>query len=151
MCIVIKMHLEEQTHRRGFFLGPGFPLGLGVLSPEPLAAAADRLTPFFFAPSAGGPMAESAGVPSATGVAALESEAFSPVEAGGAAAGVPEVAGDSFVSSCNSLTGTSLSTESGSSSSRSRAGDTVRVTSNVGLEPDFRRPSAVLMPGTMAA
>lgn len=50
---------------------------------DPLAVAADRLTPFFFGPSVGGPMAEGAGVPSAvvtsgTGVAAFESEALSP-------------------------------------------------------------------------
>lgn len=61
-------------------MGPGLPLGLGIPSIVPFAAAADRLTPFFFAPSTGGPIGVGAGVVSAAGVAALESDALSPFE-----------------------------------------------------------------------
>jgi hypothetical protein len=66
---------REVTHNLGFFLGPGLPRGLGT----PSSVAADLLAPFF-RPSTGGAIDGGAGVPSAAGVAALESEALSPLD-----------------------------------------------------------------------
>lgn len=87
------------TDSLGFFLGPGLPRTLGWPSgPVPLTAE-DLLMPFFLTPSVGGPMTGGAGVPLAAGVAGLESEALSPLEAG-AAWRVADAAGDS----CDSLT-----------------------------------------------
>lgn len=133
------------TYRRGFFLGPGFPRGLGMPSFEPDALGALRLTPFFLRPS-GGPI-EEAGVPSGAGVAALESEPLSPL---GATWSVAEVAGESFAS-LESVTGDSSFTTSGSRTSRNRADGTERLTRRLGLlPPDLRRPS-VFADGGMAA
>ena len=89
------------THSRGFFLGPGFPFCLGVPSALPLALAAERLTPFFLEPSPGGAMEPGAGVPSPCGVAAFESDAFSPLVVVVAAAGwaAPVDSGDCLTSS----------------------------------------------------
>lgn len=136
-------------------MGPGFPRGLGIPSIDPLATAADRLTPFFFGPSVGGPMAEGAGVPSAgvasaTGVAALESEALSPLVllAGGCE---PEAdaasAGDSALASM-SLAGDSSLTV-GAIRARSLSGDTLRMTIELALVLDLRRASADLAGGAM--
>lgn len=63
------------TYSLGFFFGPGLPRTLG----NPSATAAARLMPFL-RPSAGGPIDDGAGVPSAAGVAAFESEALSPFD-----------------------------------------------------------------------
>ena len=135
-------------------MGPGFPLGLGIPSIVPLAAAADRLTPFFFVPSVGGPMVEGAGVPSAgvasgTGVAALESEALSPFVT--LAAGCePEMdaAGESAFT-LMSLAGDSSLTTSGAIRARNLSGETLRVTIKVALVLDLRRVSEDLAGGAM--
>lgn len=143
------MRGKGSTYNRGFFLGPGFPLGLADPSVAPFAPTADRLVPFFLGPSVGGPMTDGAGVPSAAGVAVLESDAFSPLELTGA----DELAGESLTSLG---TGTSL-TEGVSSLmkpgkiSRSRAGDTARVTTRLGLPPALRRPSVALPDGAIVA
>jgi hypothetical protein len=91
---------------------------------------------------------EGAGVPvtSAAGVAALESDAISPLEMTGAA-GVADLAGDS--GALGSSMGVSSLMDSGSTSSRSREGVMLSVTTRLGLPPDFRRLSVVLFEGAM--
>lgn len=141
----------EATYRRGFFLGPGFPLGLGGPS---LLPAAPRLVPLFLGPSVGGPMTDGTGVPSGTGVAAFESVTFSPFELAGAAGPAAELAGDALTSlgSEDDLSdGDSSLTESGSMISRRRRGVMASVTSRLGLLADLRRPSAALVAGGMVA
>jgi hypothetical protein len=96
----------------------------------PFVAAADLLTPFFFGPSAGGPMAAGcgAGVPAA-GVLGVESDAFSAREF--VAAGiVVEVAGDSFAS----FRGDSSFANSGSTMARSICEVVRRVTTREPFE-----------------
>lgn len=132
------------TYKRGFFLGPGLPRGFGMPSFEPLAAGADRLTPFFF--SAGGAMDDGPGVPSCAGVAALESEAVSPLF--GVASRMPDVDGDA--SGLLSGEGVSFLATVEPMSSRRRSGATVKLTNRVGLPPDFRRASLGLAVGAMA-
>lgn len=63
----------------------------------PFAAAADRLTPFFFF-SSGGPIGVGAGVVSAAGVAAFESDALSTFEAAVDTTSALGLAGDSLIS-----------------------------------------------------
>jgi hypothetical protein len=120
--------VARSTHSLCFFLGPGLPRTLG--SPLPFAAAADLLTPFFFGPSAGGPMAAGcgAGVPAA-GVLGVESDAFSAREFV-AAGSVVEVAGESFVS----FSGESSFAKPGSTMARSFWELVRRVTTREGLE-----------------
>jgi hypothetical protein len=139
---------SKKTYRRGFFLGPGLPRGLGVPSPGVSVAGADRFVPFFLEPSTRGSVTEGAGVPvtSAAGVAALESDAISPLEMTGAA-GVADLAGDS--GALGSSMGVSSLMDSGSTSSRSREGVMLSVTTRLGLPPDFRRLSVVLFEGAM--
>lgn len=145
-----------KTYRRGFFLGPGFPRGLGTPSIVPLAPGADRLTPFFFGPSVGGPIAEGAGVPSAgvasgAGVAALESEALSPfvLLAGGCEPEADTASVGESALAFMSLEGDSSLIESGASRARSLSGDTLRVTIKLALVLDLRRASADLTGGAM--
>lgn len=97
-------------------------------------------------------MAEGAGVPSAgvasaAGVAAFESEALSPFEllAGGCepVAETVSAAGE-LMFSFSDLTGESSLMGLESTSSRSLSGDTLRVTSSVGFALDLRRASADL-------
>lgn len=145
VCCTSHREVKERTYNRGFFLGPGFPLGLGI----PSMPFADRLVPLFLGPSVGGPMPDGAGVPSAAGVAALESDAFSPLEVVGAAT-LAELVGELLTSlgSEGSFTkGVCSSIDSGKRSTRSCAGDTAKVTSRLGLPPDLRRPSAALPDG----
>ncbi len=109
-----------------FFLGPGLFRTLTEPSPFPAIAAADRLAPFFFGPSAGGPMTEAgAGVPPAAGVPGVESDAFSGFEAG-AAGSVFEVAGESLAGEGESSL-TAGGGAAGSTIARSFSGDTVMV------------------------
>lgn len=133
------------THSLGFFFGPGLPRCFGAPSAPPLAAAAERLTPFFLEPSAGGGMAPGVvGVPSAWGVAALESDAFSPLAVAAAAGWVEGEEGDCLTSSTSSG-GDALS----ETISRSLDGSTLRVTTSP--EPsDFRRASLDLAGGAIA-
>lgn len=85
-------------------------------------------------------MDDGPGVPSGMGVAALESEPFSPLAA---TARVVDVAGESFAS-LESVAGDSSLTGSGWIISRRRADGTARLTTRVGLEPpDLRRPSGL--------
>lgn len=114
----------------------------------PFAAAADRFTPFFFAPSAGGPIGVGAGVVSAAGVAALESDALSPFEMVDTTSAFG-LAGDSLVcesslESFDSGDWDASLTDTEGKISRSSSGDTLRVTSNPCLVADLRRPSAAL-------
>lgn len=94
-------------------------------------------------------MAEGAGVPSAAGVATLESEGASP-EPLAAAAGV---SGDSFVSTISfgslAAAGDSSFVGSSSKSSRSWSDGTESVTTRLGLPPDFRRPSEDFVGGAI--
>lgn len=133
------------TYSRGFFLGPGLPFCLGAPSGVPFAFAAERFTPFFFGPSAGGPMEPGAGVPSACGVAAFESEALSPLAVAGGAGCVLAAGVESGDDDCL----TSSESGAGESSicriSRSLDGSTGRLTIRVGLPPDFRRLSMALV------
>lgn len=92
-------------------------------------------------------MVDGAGVPSGAGVAALESDALSPFEAL-AASWVAEGAGES-TTSLVSLMGDSSLMDWGSTISRSFAGDTVSLTSRVGLLLDFRRASMDFDGGAM--
>ncbi len=114
--------LQKSTYSRGFFLGPGFPRCLGTPS-APTAFAADRFTPFFLSPSEGGAMDPGAGVPSACGVAAFESDALSPLVAAGWGEGDFDFAGMDFGDSL-------MSSDSGTgdasipNASRSLAGST---------------------------
>lgn len=126
----------------------------------PLALSADRLTPFFLAPSTGGPIEEGAAVSSAAGVAAFESDALSPVELTlVGAAGVLGVSGESFDSELSlesleslvSLTGTSSSPDTGEMMSRNWVDGTFKVTIRLSLPADLRRPSTDLVDGAMAA
>jgi hypothetical protein len=97
-------------------------------------------------------MVESAGVPSGTGVAAFESEAFSAAaaELGWTAAGVLDVVGEPLSSSLVWLAWPSSSTGSAAISFLRAAGETVRVTTKVGLLlPDLRRASMALPLGAM--
>lgn len=131
--------MTERTYSLGFFLGPGFPRGLGT----PSIVAADLFAPFF-RPSVGGAIDAGTGVPSATGVAALESEALSPLETPDTGR-LPEGAGestDSFGSVDSFGTGDSASGDSIFMTSRSLDEGILRVTSKPGLLPDLRRPSA---------
>lgn len=86
------------SSNRGFFFGPGLPLGLGMPSMVPFAAAADRLTPFVFFVPSGGPIGVGAGVVSAAGVAAFESDALSTFEAAVDTTSALGLAGDSLIS-----------------------------------------------------
>lgn len=92
-------------------------------------------------------MVDGAGVPSGTGVAALESDAPSPFEAL-AASRVADGAGES-TTSLDSLMGDSSLTDWGSRISRSFAGDTVSLTIRVGLLLDLRRASMDFDGGAM--
>lgn len=104
-------------------------------------------------------MADGAGVPSplvpsATGVAALESDALSPLEplvTGCAAAAAASGTGE-LVFSLMSFSGDSSLTGWGSAPkiSRNLEGETLRVTSRPDLLPDLRRPSVDLAGGAMA-
>lgn len=107
------------TYSLGFFLGPGLPRGLGTPSAVTLAAAAERLTPFFLVLS-GGAM-EGAGVPSPAGVAALESDAGSVF----GAAGEPFMSDES---SGGAVLGDWLLTSPSASRRRSVEGETLSVT-----------------------
>lgn len=86
-----------------------------------------------------------AGVPSACGVAAFESEAFSPLVL---VAGVGCAAFES--GDCLTSSGSWAGESSTLRISRSLEGSTVRLTIRVGLPPDFRRPSCALVDGAMA-
>lgn len=90
-----------------------------------------------------------AGVVSAAGVAALESDALSPLLELLGAASVAEGSGDSLVSVVSLIGDSSSSTDLGSTSSRSFGAETFKVTSRLGLLPDFLRPSAVLLGGAI--
>lgn len=99
-------------------------------------------------------MADGAGVPSplvpsGPGVAALESVALSPVEAGrveGASGTGESTVSLVSLSGESSLTGTGLRPKA----SRSFAGARLRETIRVDLAPDLRRPLADLAGGAMA-
>ncbi len=68
------------TYNLAFFLGPGFPLGLGNPS-GPSCGPAHLFTPFFLTPSVGGSISDGTGVPFGTGVLGEDSVgAFSPFE-----------------------------------------------------------------------
>lgn len=97
-------------------------------------------------------MTDGAGVPSAAGVAAFESVAFSPF-AVGAAATLAELEGDSLTSLGSEgdlAEGVSSLMESGSTISCSRREGTVKVISRPALPPDLRRASADLAVGGIA-
>lgn len=140
---------------RGFFLGPGLPLGLGMPSLlVPFTAVADRLTPFFVV---GGGIGVEEGVPSAAGVAAFESEAASAFEGAADAASALGLAGDSLGSElalelldAGDWEPSLIDSEEGKMS-RSRAGGTLRVTSRPCLVADLRRASAALAAGAIAS
>lgn len=122
----------------GFFFGPGLPRILGA----PSSDAADRFAPFF-RPSTGGGIDGVAGFSSAAGVAAVESVAGSPLETPDAAwlADTEGEETDSLVSADPFDAGDLDSEEAGCNSWRNRDEETLRVTTNLGLPPDLRRPS----------
>lgn len=77
-----------------------------------MAPAADRLTPFFLGPSAGGPIVdEGAGVPLAAGVLGVESEALSALE-GAVAWSVALVAGESLAGDSSLVEGSGVDSNS---------------------------------------
>lgn len=94
---------EKSTYNLGFFLGPGFPLGLGSPS-GPNAGPALLLTPFFLTSSVGGGIDTGTGVPTAAGVLALDSTGISPFELDAAGGGLEMVEEESFDGD-SSLTG----------------------------------------------
>lgn len=140
---------RSRTYNLGFFLGPGFPLGLLTASVPSLAAAAERLTPFFLDPSADCPVLESTGVPSGAGVGAFDSEALSAFELD-VVAGATGVLGEPF-DSVASLGSDSASTGSGATILRSPPGETRSLTTKAGADPGLRGPSTALFAGAIAA
>ena len=129
----MKRNGGRYTYNRGFFLGPGLPLGLGRPS-GPNCGPAALLMPFFLTPSVGGGIDEvGTGVPAAAGVLVFDSDGLSPLELGATGSGT-EIVDDESFDGDSSLTGAA-----GANVCRA-FGDSFKVTTRLfGAVEDFRR------------